>query len=226
MNTLISVAALALAAPALAAPTSGLPKGIDISNYQPHVNWNTIKSSGVEFVYIKASEGTTFKDPKFSSHYTGATKAGILRGAYHFARPGSSSGAAQAKYFLAHGGGWTADGKTLPGAIDLEAGCGGLSKAAMVKWINDFNSVYHAKTGRYPVIYTTTSWWTQCTGNSAAFKNKNPLWIARWASSPGALPASWSRHTFWQWADKGSLPGDQDRFNGNSAQLKQFAKSK
>ena len=100
-------------------------------------------------------------------------------------------------------------GRTLPGAIDLEAGCYGLSPAAMVNWIRDFSNTYHSRTSRYPgnfsplrlahhsvspwtsVIYTTTSWWETCTGNSAAFGSNNPLWIARWASSIGKLPAGW-----------------------------------
>ena len=41
------------------------------------------------------------------------------------------------------------------------------------------------------VIYTTTSWWKECTGNSAAFGSNNPLWIAHWSSSIGSLPAGW-----------------------------------
>ena len=45
-----------------------------------------------------------FIDRYFSENYNGATKNGIIRGAYHFAHPGASSGAAQAEYFLAHGG--------------------------------------------------------------------------------------------------------------------------
>lgn len=51
-----------------------------------------------------------YTNPDFSKQYTGATNEGLIRGGYHFARPGSSSGAAQANYFLAHGGGWSADG--------------------------------------------------------------------------------------------------------------------
>ena len=61
-----------------------------------------------------------FLDPNFSANYVGATNAGLIRGAYHFAHPDSSSGATQAKYFLAHGGGWSSDGITLPGALDIE----------------------------------------------------------------------------------------------------------
>lgn len=63
-----------------------------------------------------------FISSSFSSQYVGATNAGLIRGGYHFARPDVSSGAAQAKYFLAHGGGWSADGITLPGALDIECG--------------------------------------------------------------------------------------------------------
>ncbi|KAF7720789.1 hypothetical protein EC973_006076 [Apophysomyces ossiformis] len=180
-------------------------------------------TGGIQFAYIKATEGTTYKSPQFNKQYTGATNVGLIRGAYHFARPGASSGAAQANYFLKNGGGWSGDGRTLPGAIDLEAGCSGLSHAAMVNWIHDFSNTYKAKTGRPPVIYTTTSWWQQCTGNNSGF-SENPLWIARWGNSHGPLPAGWSYHSFWQYADRGSQPGDQDVWNGDIAGLRKFAK--
>ncbi|KAI9449736.1 glycoside hydrolase family 25 protein [Lactarius psammicola] len=199
------------------------PQGIDVSHWQGTLNWNTIKSEGVTWAYIKATEGTSFIDPNFSQNYIGATNAGLIRGAYHFAHPDISSGATQANYFLAHGGGWSGDGITLPGAIDLEGGCYGLTHSAMVTWIKDFSSTYHSKTTRYPPIYTTTSWWTSCTGNSASFGTTNPLWIAHWASTIGTLPAGWSFTTFWQYADSGPFPGDQDKFNGDAAGLKRMA---
>lgn len=199
------------------------PRGIDVSYWQGNVNWNAVKAGGAEFAYIKASESTSYIDPQFNANYVGATNVGIIRGGYHFARPAESSGAAQANYFLAHGGGWSGDGRTLPGALDLEDGCSGLSQGAMVNWIKDFSNTYKSKTGRPPVIYTTTSWWTQCTGNAGGF-GENPLWIARWGPSPGPVPASWPYHTFWQYADRGPLPGDQDLFNGDSAGLQRFAR--
>ncbi|KAJ7796975.1 glycoside hydrolase superfamily [Mycena olivaceomarginata] len=120
--------------------------------------------------------------------------AGLIRGGYHFAHPGSSSGTAQARYFLAHGD------------IRLRA------------------STYHAATTRFvmllrvtalTVIYTTT--------DCAKFAVNNPLWIARYSSSIGTLPAGWSFTTFWQYADSGPNPGDQDLFNGDAAGLKRMA---
>ncbi|TFK37987.1 glycoside hydrolase family 25 protein [Crucibulum laeve] len=228
------IAALAAALTAVyASPLEkrAAPQGIDVSGFQPSVNWATVKANGLSFAFIKATEGTTFISSTFSSQYVGATNAGFIRGAYHFAHPDSSSGAAQANFFLAHGGGWSGDGITLPGVLDIEynpngAECYGLSAAAMVNWISDFSNTYHAATTRYVrslnghLIYTTTDWWTTCTGNSAAFANNNPLWIARYASAIGTLPAGWPFATFWQYADSGPNPGDQDLFNGDAAGLK------
>ena len=94
----------------------------------------------------------------------------------------------------------------------------------MVSWIRDFSNTVHTKTGRYPTIYTTTDWWTSCTGNNSGFGATNPLWIARYASAVGTLPAGWSYQTIWQYADSGTLPGDQNYFNGAYDRVQALAK--
>ncbi|MFD9129820.1 lysozyme [Kitasatospora sp. NPDC059571] len=193
--------------------------GNDVSGWQGNVNWATAKANGARFAYVKATEGTTYTNPYFAQQYNGSYNAGLIRGAYHFALPDASSGAAQANWFVTHGGGWSADGRTLPPALDIEynpygATCYGLSQSAMASWIRSFSNTVHTATGRYPVIYTTTDWWTTCTGNNSSFGATNPLWIARYASAVGTLPAGWSYQTIWQYADSGVLPGDQNRFNG------------
>ena len=202
--------------------------GMDVSGHQGTVAWSTAWANGARFAYVKATEGTTYRNPSFASQYNGSFAVGMIRGAYHFALPDRSSGATQGNFFVDHGGGWSADGKTLPPAIDLEynpygAACYGLSQAKMVAWIRDMASTVKARTGRDPVFYTSTSWWTLCTGNSAAF-SANPLWIARYAASVGTLPASWSFYTIWQFADAGTFPGDQNRFNGALDRLQAFAR--
>lgn len=200
------------------------PQGIDVSDYQPNIDWTTVANNGIVFVYIKATEGTSYISPSFSSRYTGATNAGLIHGGYHFAYPDKSSAAMQANYFLAHGGGWSADGITLPGALDIEYNpngveCYGLTASEMITWIKDFSNTYHAATSRYPVIYTTTDWWSSCTGNSASFASDNPLWIADWSSTLRTLPARWAYASFWQYADSGPNPGDADLWNGDMSGL-------
>lgn len=193
--------------------------GIDVSGYQGNVDWASYSAQGKQFAYVKATEGTTYTNPYFAQQYNGSYGAGMIRGAYHFATPDTASGAAQANYFVDHGGGWSADGRTLPGALDMEynpygATCYGLSPSAMTAWIKDFSDTYHARTSKWPAIYTSTNWWSQCVNGD--FSSTNPLWVARYASSAGTLPASWGTYTFWQYS---SSPIDQDTFNGSYDRL-------
>ncbi|WP_275408752.1 GH25 family lysozyme, partial [Actinocatenispora rupis] len=163
----VAVAAAAATSLGMAAPAQAATylKGLDVSHYQGSINWSSVKSNGASFAYVKATEGTSYTDPNFAANYNGSYNAGLIRGAYHFARPNISSGATQANYFAAHGGGWSADGKTLPPALDIEYNpysggtCYGLSHAGMVSWIRDFSNTIKAKYNKYPMIYTTFDWW-------------------------------------------------------------------
>jgi GH25 family lysozyme M1 (1,4-beta-N-acetylmuramidase) len=205
--------------------------GHDVSSHQGDVDWSAAWQNGGRFVYVKATEGTGYANPRFAQQYDGSYGVGMMRGAYHFARPDVSGGAEQADYFVDHGGGWSADGRTLPGALDAEYNpygetCYGLDPAQMGWWLADFSDTYRARTGRFPVIYTSTNWWNRCTGRNAGFGLNNPLWIARFSDTMGPLPAGWTHEMIWQFADSGSLPGDQNRYGGTPARLQAFSVSR
>lgn len=199
--------------------------GIDVSHYQGSINWSSVKSAGIKFAYIKATESTTYKDPTFNANYLNAYNAKVIRGAYHFARPNLSSGAAQATYFAGHGGAWSRDNLTLPGMLDLEGGCYGKSASAMQSWILDFYNTYKAKTGRDVVIYTSASWWNSCTGGWSGMSARSPLFAAHWTSAASpTIPKGFPYWTFWQYTDSGSVSGvsgavDRDRFSGDAGRL-------
>ncbi len=208
------------------APSVPSVPGIDVSGHQGTVNWRHWWDRGVRFAYVKATEGTGYTSPDFAHQYNGSHGVGMIRGAYHFALPDRSSGAAQANYFVDHGGGWSPDGRTLPGALDVEYNpygpdCYGKSPRRMTEWIKSFSDTYHARTGRYPVIYTSTHWWNKCV--SGDFSSTSPLWIARYADHIGELPHDWGFHTFWQYTSK---PLDKNFFNGSYEGLKRLAKGK
>ncbi|MFE6618741.1 lysozyme [Streptomyces sp. NPDC057740] len=230
-----SVVALTLGGTTLVempAAAAGKPRGHDVSSHQKNVNWQSAKGKGAQFVYVKATESHTYRNPYFNQQYNGSRNAGLIRGAYHFALPDKSSGRAQAAHFVRNGGGWRSDGWTLPPALDIEYNpysehkCYGLGKATMVGWIRSFSDEVKRLTGRRPVIYTTTHWWNTCTGASRAFASNHALWIARYDSATaGSLPAGWRFWTIWQHDNgSGSLPGDQNLFNGSMAQLRKFAR--
>ena len=74
--------------------------GVDVSNHQGDIDWQTLARSNVAFAYIKATEGGDFRDKRFQLNWEAAKRAGLARGAYHFFTQ-CRSGAEQAKNFIA-----------------------------------------------------------------------------------------------------------------------------
>uniref|UniRef100_UPI0023B880B7 GH25 family lysozyme n=1 Tax=Arthrobacter sp. H41 TaxID=1312978 RepID=UPI0023B880B7 len=207
--------------------------GVDVSSHQGTVNWAGAWNSGSRFAYVKATEYTSYLNPFFSPQYTGAESAGMLRGAYHFAIPSLSDGRTQADYFVKNGGGWSADGKTLPPLLDVEYNpyaslgnsCYNMTPFQMVTWIRDFSNRMVQLTGRVPMIYTTADWWNTCTGNSTAFPD-HPLHLARYSNSTaGTMPSGWGNYTLWQYTDSGPIVGDWNQWPGDLAGLRDFARN-
>lgn len=91
-------------------------QGIDVSHHQGAIDWAALPAQGVDFAYIKASEGGDFRDRRFAENWAGARAAGIRRGAYHFFTL-CRSGAEQAANFIAA---VPAEADALPPAVDLE----------------------------------------------------------------------------------------------------------
>src|SRR5664279_3245540 len=122
---------------------AGASTGIDVSGYQhPNgaaINWAAVKASGQSFVFVKATEGANgatpaYTNPYFSQDWAGAGAAGLLRGAYQFARPAlpTSSALLQARDFVAVTGSM-GGGADLPPVLDLEV-TGGLSPTDLATW--------------------------------------------------------------------------------------------
>ncbi|MFE4227734.1 GH25 family lysozyme [Arthrobacter sp. NPDC056886] len=221
-------------------PTFGI-QGLDVSGHQPSVDWQQQWDMGARFAYVKATEGNYFSSETFASQYQGSRSIGMVRGAYHFAIPNWSSGADQARYFVQNGGGWSADGYTLPPVLDFEfnpyAGrtingfyfgnsCYDMSPAQLTSWVRDFGNTMVSLTGRLPVIYTNTSWWKQCTADAPGFGDY-PLWVASYPLAPsnnvGPIPSSWSNFSIWQYSSTGPFTGDSNVWNGDYAGLKRYA---
>ncbi|SDQ25807.1 Lyzozyme M1 (1,4-beta-N-acetylmuramidase), GH25 family [Arthrobacter crystallopoietes] len=209
-------------------------QGMDVSGWQPSVNWQTEWNLGARFAYVKATEATSYKNPSFGGQYSGSYKVGMIRGAYHFAIPNVTSGKVQADYFVNNGGGWSADGRTLPPLLDIEFNpypelgntCYNMSPSQLVNWVRDFSNQIKARTGRVPAIYTNGSWWNQCLGYSSAFKD-HPLHVAHFSTGNVTypwLPAGWTRFDIWQYSESGPFLGDSNVWRGTQAQLVAFAK--
>lgn len=221
------------AATAQAAPTGVLPEkihGQDVSGWQENIDWAKQKAAGSEFAYIKATEGRTFRNSIFRAQYKGASSAGLIRGGYHFARPDSGDPVEQADFFLNNGGGWTDDGRTLPGMLDLEGYHGipanyGLSQQEMREWIYAFSTRYRDQTGRRPVIYTNYFWWRDVVGEWTPVNS--PLHLAAYRSTvPELIPGRWPTWQMWQYSDQGPFAGDSNVWRGTRKGFERFVASK
>ena len=73
---------------------------MDVSSYQGEVDWPVLAEQGVDFAFIKATEGSLLQDRRFAANWAGAAAAGVRAGAYHFLSY-DSPGETQADNFIA-----------------------------------------------------------------------------------------------------------------------------
>jgi GH25 family lysozyme M1 (1,4-beta-N-acetylmuramidase) len=203
------------------------PLGIDVSDHQGDITqseWNQIKNAGRDFAFTKATEGVTFNATTFVNNITRGKLAGILMGAYHFARPDNNTAVAEADHFIQIITPYLTSGYLRP-VLDIETDAGNI--AFMSQWVNDFCNRVKNVTGLSPIIYTGQSFASSNFNSSVA---QWPLWIAQWPTNPNpetGAPAGtspWSTWNFWQYSSTGTVPGagspiDLDVFNGTLAQL-------
>lgn len=193
--------------------------GIDVSHYQDRIEWTKVHKVGINFAFIKASEGNTLVDKMFTCNWTAAGNLDVLRGAYHFFRP-ELDPLEQAKHFLKVLG---KDPGELPPALDIEV-LGNLSPDEVIRrathWMTYVESKLHCK----PILYTGSAFWRYSVRDSTALRT-HPLWIAHYTTAPGPrLPTAWPKWTFWQFSQQGRVAGikgdvDMNAFNGTAGDL-------
>ncbi len=207
-------------------------KGVDISHQNGKVTWQTLGSE-VDFVFCKASQGSTFKDPMFQQYFTELKNIGTIKGAYHFLTFQNATADQQIANFLACGIDYSAPG-LLPPVLDVEWQVPDTlnpyilaNRASCIQLISDWLAGVASKTGRTPIIYTNRVFWHDYLGNPSGF-DKYPLWIAAYQLLPPALPPGWSDYTFWQNSGNGTISSiagqvDLDVFNGSLDELRKLA---
>lgn len=202
-------------------------QGIDVSYFQGDIDWNKVGRAGIQFAYIKATEGTDRVDPKYRDNWKGARKAGIVLGAYHvmyWCSPASE----QASWFVKNVPNeegvlppvldveWNGHSKTCPHEISR--------KAALAK-IKVMLAAMEAHTGKRPIIYTDPKFHRDVlVGSFTDYQ----FWLRSTAAKPEAKyrGRDWS---FWQFTTTGRVPGvtgavDRNIYNGTMADWKRAVK--
>lgn len=192
--------------------------GIDISNWQGSVNFSEVKNSGIQIVYIKATEGDYYTDPYLQEFYDGAKDNGLLVGFYHFFSL-STSALSQAQYFVNAISGLSSECRLV---LDLEES-GGYSAGELSKIAVEFLSQVKKLSGLEVAIYTYASFANNNITTGYGLENY-PLWIAEYGSNaPESNPIWGDNYAGWQYSDTGTVSGistnvDLDTFNSGILQ--------
>ena len=186
--------------------------GLDVSDHQPQIAWNQVESVGRRFAFVKATEGETFKNPRFDIDWPASNAAGVYRGAYHLFLPADDP-VQQADFFLSTVG--NQEDGDLPPMLDWEV-TQNISPDVIVQRALVWLDRVEAATGKVPIIYTFPAYWHGL-GSPPEFA-RYPLFIADYAGNCPDVPSPWKSWTFWQ-QSIGTSPGvsgavDLDVFNG------------
>jgi lysozyme len=238
-----SVAALALSACGGAPPkmppksnfTGPYPSdyavhGVDVSKYQGDIDWRSAREAGVDFAFIKATEGGDHVDEKFVQNWNGAKAAGIPRGAYHFVWwcRDPRQEIEQFKRIV------PVERDALPPVLDVEATPDSktckrkLHREEVLADMRIMLQEMERHYGKRPIIYVTVDFY-QHVMHPEEFADY-PVWVRSVKHSP---PVNYPgrRWAFWQYQSDGYVPGirgkvDRNAFAGSRAQFVAWLENK
>lgn len=193
---------LVLAPPPLTSfAASRVYHGIDVSEWQGDIDFEAVRQSGIDAVYIRTGEGSDYVDAYFESHYQGALAAGLKIGYYHYVTAQNEAEAReQARFFCSLIRGKAVD---LYPAMDFESFPGldveeiNAIGAAFMETLNDC-------LGYSPSLYSDTNNTANVWDSSFA---SYPLWVAEYGPAVPSNTGYWATWDGFQYSDAGNVPG-------------------
>ncbi|MFN3845040.1 MAG: GH25 family lysozyme [Paracoccaceae bacterium] len=195
-------------------PASYPVHGIDTSRWNGTIDWRTARVNGVNFGFLKATEGGDILDPEFLPNWRAARAAGVPVGAYHFwyhCRPAAE----QARWFIRH---VPRSPGALPPVLDMEwtpfsPTCTQRPPPQTVRAeAKIFLDLLEAHYGQRPIIYSAPDFFE---ANEMWRLGNYDFWLRSVAGHPRDIYAG--RHwTFWQYTGTGLVPGARGKTDINA----------
>lgn len=197
-----------------------LVHGVDVSKYEPQVNWRVLRANGYRFAFVRATFGIGYVDETFRSHWEGARREGILRGAYHYLIAGQDA-RQQADLFISTVG---EDQGELPPVVDLEDHSNdNESNSRIISSCKALLDRIEQAFGKKPIIYSRSQFLkdrVSLSGRAPMWAKDYPLWLAQYpfTFSAATMPnknmptqaKGWADWMFWQYSDKAIIEGVAD----------------
>lgn len=187
---------------AITASSNEQHEGIDVSNWQGYINYNSVKSSGIDIVYIKSSQGDNIKDAYFDINYENAKANGVKVGFYHYLTARSTEEAErEANFFASVISGKTPDCKL---AMDFES-FGNLNVEEINNIAFAFLEAVKRLTNKEVIIYSDL-YNSQNTFSEELARNYG-LWLAYYGDNLSSLETRWENYVGLQYTDRGNVSG-------------------
>jgi len=184
--------------------------GIDVSVWQGVIDFDKVikDKKKPEFIFIKASQGTSLIDKKLVRNATEAKRVGLKIGYYHFVNLNTKdvvkSATAQALHFLKAIQNLPMN--DLPLAIDVEKEEIDLNSTEFALFLTTFIDVLKSA-GRTYCIYSGYYFLNANLPINHSFGNV-PLWHAQYTDAKlPRIAKGWSKVEWWQYSSKGSIDG-------------------
>ena len=202
--------------------TGATVPGIDVSKWDGNVDWTAVAGSGQKFGIARVSDGTTYPDATFATHWKAIKQAGLIRGAYQFFRP-EQDPIAQANLALSALASDPIGAGDLPFILDIEV-TDGVPATTLRTRVQTWLDAIQNGTGKKPIVYTA-AFMSSALGTGFG---SYPLWVANYGAACPLLPSGWSHWVMWQYGGSNSVPGissnvDLNVFNGSLTDLQAFA---
>ena len=191
--------------------------GLDCSRYQQNITWSLVKAAGIQFVFIKITEGTTGHEDNLynlKARIISAQNNGVKVGYYHFARPGNvaepeDDANEEVQNVLAHIG--FLPKADLPLALDIEAYSDSDIWDDKVDHMNRFITTFIQGLQVQNIDVIIYSYKSFLDTNASPEFGNYPLWIASYLNNPEtslpSIPDGWNDWNIWQFTEKGQING-------------------
>jgi len=195
--------------------------GLDCSKYQKDITWSMAKTSGIDFAFVKITEGTTGHEDNLynlKGRVLDAQKNGIKIGYYHFARPGNveipeDDANEEVQNVIGHLG--YLPKVQLPFILDIEAYSTTNIWDNKVDHMNRFIQTFIDKLKERNIPIILYSYKSFLDTNSSPIFGSYPLWVAAYIKNPEVslpvIPIGWTEWQIWQFTEKGQVNG----YNGD-----------